>query len=133
MRYDPDIAPSAPLWLSLEEARRIALVEEYHDATALPNARVHAAIHTAVENQIAMNLPSVVAAVARLQAQGLIGTTRSTLSGRCSPLTCGGCCGATSRRAIRLPSTSRSWTSSRSSAGVVTMVDRDVPANVRWS
>ena len=46
MRYDPDIAPSAPLWLSLEEARRIALVEEYHDATALPNARVHAAIHT---------------------------------------------------------------------------------------
>jgi len=71
MRYDPDIAPSAPLWLSLEEARRIALVEEYHDATALPNARVHAAIHTAVENQIAMNLPSVVAAVARLQAQGL--------------------------------------------------------------
>ena len=70
MRYDPDVAPSASQWLALGEAERIALVERSHDASS-PNRRVHAAIHATVETQIAMNLPSVVDAVARLQSQGL--------------------------------------------------------------
>jgi hypothetical protein len=70
MRYDPDVAPSASKWLALDEAERIALVEQSHDAT-MPNLRVHAAIHATVETQIALNLPSVIDAVARLQAQGL--------------------------------------------------------------
>ena len=70
MRYDPDVAPLASQWLALDEAERIALVERAHDASS-PNLRVHAAIHATVETQIAMNLPGVVDAVARLQSQGL--------------------------------------------------------------
>jgi hypothetical protein len=70
MRYDPDTAPSASQWLALDEAERIALVERSHDASS-PNLRVHAAIHATVETQIAMSLPSVVNAVARLRSQGL--------------------------------------------------------------
>jgi uncharacterized protein DUF1841 len=70
MRYDPDVAPSAAQWLALDEAERMAVVERSHDATT-PNLPLHIAIHAAVETQIAMNLPSVVDTVARLQAQGL--------------------------------------------------------------
>jgi hypothetical protein len=70
MRYDPDVTPSASQWLALDESERMAVVERSHDA-AMPNLRVHAAIHAIVETQLAMNLPSVVDAVTRLQAQGL--------------------------------------------------------------
>lgn len=70
MRYDPDVTPPASQWLALDEAERIALVEQSHDAT-MPNLRIHAAIHATVETQIALKLPSVTDAVARLQAEGL--------------------------------------------------------------
>lgn len=70
MHYDPDVAPSASQWLDLDESERIALVEESHDAN-MPNLRVHAAVHATVETQIALKLPSVIDAVARLQSQGL--------------------------------------------------------------
>jgi hypothetical protein len=70
MRYDPDVTPSASRWLALDEAQRMALVEQSHDAT-MPNLPLHAAIHAAVETQIALKLPSVVDAAARLRAQGL--------------------------------------------------------------
>jgi hypothetical protein len=69
MRYDPDVAPSASQWLALDEAERIAIVEQSHGA--LPNLHLHVAIHAAVETQIALNLPSVIDAAARLRAQGL--------------------------------------------------------------
>jgi hypothetical protein len=70
MRYDPDVPPSASQWLALDEAARMAVVEQSHDAS-MPNVHLHAAIHAAVETQIAKNLPSVVDAAARLRAQGL--------------------------------------------------------------
>lgn len=73
MRYDPDVSPSSSEWLALDEGERMALVEESHPADDLtaPNVRLHAAIHAAVETQIAMSMPSVVDAVARLREQGL--------------------------------------------------------------
>jgi hypothetical protein len=73
MRYDPNVAPSTTRWLALDEGERMVLVEKYHDAhdATLENRRVHAAIHAAVETQLAMKWPSVVGAVARLGAEGL--------------------------------------------------------------
>jgi len=54
-RYDPDRAPSAKMWLALDEGERIYLVEKYHEAsrTSVPNATAHAVIHVVVENQLA--------------------------------------------------------------------------------
>lgn len=70
MRYDPDVAPSSNEWLALDEGERIALVEQSHDAN-MPNLRVHAAIHATVETQLALRLPSVIDAAARLETEGL--------------------------------------------------------------
>jgi hypothetical protein len=70
MHYDPDVAPSASQWLALDEGERMALVEQSHEAD-MPNLPLHVAIHAAVETQIALNLPSVVDAAARLRAEGL--------------------------------------------------------------
>ena len=70
MHYDPDVAPSASQWLALDEPARMAVVEQAHDAS-MPNLLLHAAIHAAVETQLALNLPSVVDAAERLRAQGL--------------------------------------------------------------
>ena len=70
MRYNPDITPKASKWLALDEDERIAAIERSHDA-AVPNLHLHAAIHAAVETQLALKLPSVVAAAARLHAEGL--------------------------------------------------------------
>lgn len=69
MRYDPNVAPVTTDWLALDEGERIDLVEQGHEA--VPNLRVHAAIHAAVETQLAVRLPSVMAAAARLESQGL--------------------------------------------------------------
>ena len=71
MRYDPAVAPNAARWLNLDEAERIAIVERFHRGTSLPNARAHAAIHVAVETQLAIELPAVVQALRRLQNEGL--------------------------------------------------------------
>lgn len=70
MHYDPNVPPSASAWLALDESERIALIEEAH-AGDMPDPQIHAVIHAAVETQIAMELASVVDAMARLQAQGL--------------------------------------------------------------
>ena len=70
MHYDPNVSPSASQWLALDEGQRMAIVEQSHDA-AMPNLPLHVAIHAAVETQIALELPSVVDAAARLRTQGL--------------------------------------------------------------
>lgn len=70
MQYDPDVGPSAWDWLGLDEAERVAVIQQSHDA-AVPNLPLHIAIHAAVETQIALNLPRVVDAAARLRAEGL--------------------------------------------------------------
>jgi hypothetical protein len=56
MNYDPlhDVDPKA--WLAFDEATRIDAVERYHRhrKIRLPNAKVHAAVHAIVENQVAL-------------------------------------------------------------------------------
>ena len=71
--YDPLVAPDSEVWLALDEGERLILIEQYHrDADVdLPNFAVHAAIHAAVENQLASNLAPVCEAFTRLMSEGL--------------------------------------------------------------
>lgn len=71
--YDPGEYPSASEWLELNELTRIELIEEFHanQEIDLQNLRVHAAIHCAVENQIAENFEPTVQAMKRLCVEGL--------------------------------------------------------------
>jgi hypothetical protein len=72
--YDPLKPPEPEKWLSLDEDERLDLVESFHRRARirLPNATVHAAIHAAVENQIALGdeIP-VKRTVLRLMSEGL--------------------------------------------------------------
>lgn len=75
-RYDPEVAPDSREWLALDEGGRVLLVEEYHrDARiSLPRRarRLHAAIHTIVENQLALEDQTIVrATLQRLMEAGL--------------------------------------------------------------
>lgn len=71
--YAPDIAPSPEEWLALPEEERLRLVERYHAAAGIeiPKARLHTAIHTIIETQLADPVPDVVDAMARLRSEGL--------------------------------------------------------------
>ena len=56
-----------------DDGERIERVQAWHRKARvrLPNAKVHAVLHTVVETQIAMKLPAVTGAMARLMAEGL--------------------------------------------------------------
>jgi hypothetical protein len=71
--YDPNQAPEAAAWLELDESERIERITAYHKAAGItpPNARLHAALHSVVENQIAEEMATVRETVARLCAEGL--------------------------------------------------------------
>lgn len=71
--YDPETAPDTAEWLELEEVERIDRISAYHRHTKvkLPNLKIHAALHSVVENQIAQETQTVRETVARLQAEGL--------------------------------------------------------------
>jgi hypothetical protein len=73
--YSPEHAPVANEWLEIDEDERLMLVEQYHrDARIrLPKSarRVHATMHTIVENQLALNDEPVVKALDRLMREGL--------------------------------------------------------------
>ena len=71
--YDPHQTPDPEKWLGLDEAERHALVEAHHRLAKveLPNATLHAVIHTVVENQLAMGIPEVRSALERLIGEGL--------------------------------------------------------------
>jgi hypothetical protein len=72
--YDPLHAPDSSEWLELDEHERISLVLAYHKRmrVQLPNAMLHATIHTIVENQHAMGDETVVKdTLKRLQREGL--------------------------------------------------------------
>ncbi len=73
LRYDPLKAPDPDTWLEATEAQRIKNVENYHNRAdvAVPNLKLHAIAHAAVETQLAHELPDVTAAMKRLLAQGL--------------------------------------------------------------
>ena len=55
-RYDPLQAPDARQWLALDESERLQLAIDYHVRARLdvPNVRVHATMHTIVENRVAL-------------------------------------------------------------------------------
>ena len=71
--YDPEAGRRAEEWLETPEAERLDMVREYHRRAGieLPNARLHAALHVVVENQLAMGEADVVNALDRLQLEGL--------------------------------------------------------------
>lgn len=71
--YTPDEAPNPPEWLALDEAVRLNLVIAYHQREKIhvANARLHAAIHTVVETQVAIREQVVVETIARLRQEGL--------------------------------------------------------------
>jgi len=73
-RYHPHHAPDPEAWLALDEGERTELVLQYHRRARvrLPNARLHAAIHVVVENQVALGdeIP-VRRTLERLRAEGL--------------------------------------------------------------
>jgi hypothetical protein len=74
MDYDPlhDVDPKA--WMALDEYTRIDSVERYHRRRKirLPNAKLHATIHTIVENQVALGDQYPAKSIlARLMAEGL--------------------------------------------------------------
>ena len=73
-RYDPLKAPDAAAWLATDEQERIDLALDYHRRKGIevPNAPVHAMLHAAVENQIALGDEITVQRKARQpMAQGL--------------------------------------------------------------
>jgi hypothetical protein len=72
--YDPNQAPDPGQWLALDEGARIELALKHHVSTKveLPNVRVHATMHAAVENQVALGDETPVREKLRqLMAQGL--------------------------------------------------------------
>lgn len=73
-RYHPLLPPEPAPWLATDESARIHLVMRYHQRAgiALPNERLHAVVHVIVENQIALDDATPVAAtVERLMQEGL--------------------------------------------------------------
>jgi hypothetical protein len=73
-KYDPTVEPDAEEWGSLDEGEQIELVRQYHRRAKvkLPNAILHATIHTIVENQINLGDETPVRrTIDRLQAEGL--------------------------------------------------------------
>jgi hypothetical protein len=71
--YDPERTPDPREWLALGEGQRIRLAQKYHQGARIkvPSVKAHAAIHAAVENQIAMGLGPTCRAMVRLQKEGL--------------------------------------------------------------
>ena len=72
--YDAQHAPDPDWWLALDEQERIDLALDHHRRAGaqLPNATVHAVIHTVVETQIALGDElSVARTLDRLLEEGL--------------------------------------------------------------
>ena len=71
---DPATAPNPSKWSALGEEERLQLVLRYHRRAgiALPNEKLHAAIHVTIENQIVLGDELAVRrAVERLMTEGL--------------------------------------------------------------
>jgi hypothetical protein len=73
MKYDPLVAPDPKRWLEMDEHLRLALVREYHERAGFdhPNQVLHAAMHTIVENQLAMGEVEPRKTLERLMAAGI--------------------------------------------------------------
>lgn len=79
MSWDPEVAPDPTTWLALDEATQAEAVARWHEAHPSPalhppglEPRTHAALHAAVERQLASDDPPAVGrALHRLQEAGL--------------------------------------------------------------
>jgi len=73
LQYDPDRPVDPEEWLALDEEERIEAVRQYHRRSKirLPNEKLHAITHAAVESQIASGEYPVRAALRRLMKEGL--------------------------------------------------------------
>lgn len=71
--YNPSKTPNRRDWLSMDEAERVELISQYHEENGEygESLEAHAAIHCAVETQIAMKTPEVCDALGRLLGHGL--------------------------------------------------------------
>ena len=71
--YNPSMTPNPRDWLSMDEAERVELISQYHEEKGEygESLAAHAAIHCAVETQIAMKTSEVCNALGRLLDQGL--------------------------------------------------------------
>lgn len=71
--YDPEVAPDPQDWLGIDEHERIRLARRFHEEARLklPNAKAHAVVHAAVENQVASGYRPTCRAIERLQKEGL--------------------------------------------------------------
>jgi hypothetical protein len=71
--YDPDTAPEPTAWLALDEQLRMIVVEQYHQRRRIrmPNIRLHAVMHTAVENELSEGEAIVTETLLRLRNEGL--------------------------------------------------------------
>ena len=75
-KYDANYKPDPKKWLALTEDQQIKAVEEHHNTKKphppTPNMKIHAALHSAVEKQLAMGFPPHAQhAVDRLVSEGL--------------------------------------------------------------
>lgn len=72
-QYDPEQAPNAQEWLSMDEEERYRLVEGFHSREGRypGNREMHAKFHAAVETHLAQGLAPVKAAFLRLRDNGL--------------------------------------------------------------
>lgn len=73
MDYDPLTGPDPQAWLELDESERMDAVLQHHKKTGFGtgNLRGHAIVHAVVEAQIAEGLERAIAALERLQGEGL--------------------------------------------------------------
>ncbi len=73
MDYDPMTGPDPEAWLELDESDRMDAVQQHHREIGFEagNLRGHAIIHAVVEAQLAEGLESAIAALQRLQEEGL--------------------------------------------------------------
>ena len=71
--YNPSKSLNYGEWLALDEEERLDLVEAFHRSHKAFGRSLgsHAAIHAAVETQIALDIPNIRATLERLRKQGL--------------------------------------------------------------
>jgi Domain of unknown function (DUF1841) len=71
--YNPELAPDPGAWLCIPEDQRLRSVTMFHmvHREKSGNQKAHAALHVAVENQIATGFGPTVRAMTRLQSEGL--------------------------------------------------------------
>ncbi len=71
--YDPEVQPDGTAWLSMPGDQRLRSVATFHmvHRERNGNQKAHAAMHLAVEDQIARGFGPTVRAMQRLQSEGL--------------------------------------------------------------